>query len=144
MTSTSFNRPVSSVTAVIVTYGNRRALLEATVDAVIAQGVERIIIVNNGAPWDIAAHFQPDTVEVVTFAVNTGSAPGFSAGITRALDAGAEMIWLLDDDLRPEVGCLSELLDSYTQLSRSCSQNRLAVLAAREQMIQALSTAGNK
>lgn len=62
---------------------------------------------------------------------NTGSARGFKAGISRAMEVGAEYIWLLDDDNRPKSGCLDALLSTYRRLRLDLSADCLAVLAFR-------------
>ncbi len=122
------------VTVVTVTYGERRHLLEPMLRAALAQGVERIILVNNGAIWDVAglaAEIDCIRIELVQLSKNTGSAAGFSTGISKALDQGAEMIWLLDDDNRATEGSLKALLGAYTKLRETHSPDEFAVLAFR-------------
>ena len=125
---------VGSVTVVTVTYGERRDLLRQVLDALPAQGVGKVVVVDNGAPWPVKAELAAahgDWVHVVEMGRNTGSAPGFAAGMQRALDLGAEYLWLLDDDNRPEPGCLVALLHAYAGLREQCPADRLAVLAFR-------------
>jgi GT2 family glycosyltransferase len=43
---------------------------------------------------------------------NTGGAGGFAAGLAAALDDGADLVWLMDDDTVPEPGALAALLDT--------------------------------
>lgn len=124
----------SAVTAVTVTYGERRDLLRQVLDALPAQGIGKVVVVDNGARWPVKAELTADygdLVDVVEMGCNTGSAPGFAAGIQRAVDLGAEYLWLLDDDNRPERGCLSTLLQAYAGLRKQCPADRLAVLAFR-------------
>lgn len=119
---------------VTVTYGDRRALLLQVLDALPAQGVDRVVVVDNGARWpvkdDLIAVYG-DFVDVVEMGANTGSAKGFATGIQRALDLGAEHIWLLDDDNRPHSDTLARLREAYAAASVSTPRDRLAVLAFR-------------
>lgn len=130
----SSSGPPSPVTVVTVTYGERRALLRQVLDALPAQGVSRAVVVDNGARWpvkDELAAAYGDFVDVVEMGRNTGSAAGFGAGIQRALDAGAEFIWLLDDDNRPAPDCLAALRSAYQDLRGQHPADLLAVLAFR-------------
>ncbi len=130
----SSSGPPSPVTVVTVTYGERRALLRQVLDALPAQGVSRAGVVDNGARWpvkDELAAAYGDFVDVVEMGRNTGSAAGFGAGIQRALDAGAEFIWLLDDDNRPAPDCLAALRSAYQDLRGQHPADLLAVLAFR-------------
>jgi rhamnopyranosyl-N-acetylglucosaminyl-diphospho-decaprenol beta-1,3/1,4-galactofuranosyltransferase len=45
-----------------------------------------------------------------TLAENTGGAGGFHDGLAWAMERGAELVWLMDDDGLPDVDCLTELL----------------------------------
>lgn len=126
--------PHFSVTVVTVTYGGRRDLLMRMITGAGAQGVERIVVVDNGATWPVRSELSAehgDFVDVVELGCNTGSAGGFSAGIRRAVELGTEYIWLLDDDNVPEPGCLDALMSAYERLRRKVSVDRLAVLAFR-------------
>ena len=42
---------------------------------------------------------------------NRGGAGGFHAGLQQAVDSGADLVWLMDDDGIPEPDCLKVLLD---------------------------------
>ena len=126
--------PGPDVVCVIVTYAERRALLRTVLDALPAQGVRRVVVVDNGAHWPVRAELAAsygDFVDVVEMGHNTGSAPGYAAGIQCALDLGAEFIFLLDDDNKPERGALPILLKAYAELARNTPRDRLAVLAFR-------------
>lgn len=130
----SSSGPPSPVTVVTVTYGERRALLRQVLDALPAQGVSRAVVVDNGAHWpvkDELAAAYGDFVDVVEMGRNTGSAAGFGAGIRRALETGAEFIWLLDDDNRPAPDCLAALRSAYQDLRGQHAADLLAVLAFR-------------
>lgn len=126
--------PGPDVVCVIVTYAARRALLCQVLDALPAQGVRRAVVVDNGARWPLRAELAAkygDFVDVVEMGRNTGSAPGFAAGMRRASETGAGFIWLLDDDNCPHPGALSALLEEYRRQARGVDAARLAVGAFR-------------
>jgi GT2 family glycosyltransferase len=112
---TGADRP-GPVVAVIVTY-NRAAQLQHALDAVLGQDVrpDRVIVVDNASADDTAALLQqyPAEVDVVSMPQNTGGAGGFATGLQRALDAGARLVWLLDDDAVPEPEALGHLVDAF-------------------------------
>ncbi|KAB2347859.1 glycosyltransferase [Actinomadura rudentiformis] len=102
-----------SVAAVVVTY-NRRELLDEALAALRDQTrvPDRFIVVDNASSDGTAALIRdrfPD-VELLELPRNVGGAGGFAAGIARALDAGMDLLWLLDDDTVPEPGALQALL----------------------------------
>jgi GT2 family glycosyltransferase len=123
-----------SVCVVSVTYGQRWNLLRQALASAKNDGVERAVVVDNGAKVNIAELAQQefgDFVDVVTMGRNTGSAGGFKAGMQRALDLGAEYILLLDDDNELQSGCLTTLAATHEECSKRVPADRLAVLAYR-------------
>lgn len=122
-----------SITAVIVTYGNRKCFLEPVLKSVLTQQVHSILIINNGGRWDIealAASLSP-IVQVIHLPTNTGSAGGFSAGIQKALELQSQLIWLLDDDTCPSTQTLDQLFKAYLDLSSKHQPENLAVVCFR-------------
>jgi GT2 family glycosyltransferase len=122
------------VTVVTVTFGKREGPLKAMVRECIAQGVGRVLIVDNGSPWDVSSimnGLEPDRIEVIRLPANLGSAAGYAEGIKRALAAHAEYVWLLDDDNLPEQGCLPHLLSAYRSVAATLTNGRVAVAALR-------------
>lgn len=101
------------VVAVVVTY-NRRQLVLETLHALTDQTrrPDEIVVVDNASddqtPTAVRAHF-PD-VRLVELARNTGGAGGFAHGIALALEARADLIWLMDDDTEPKPDALEALL----------------------------------
>ena len=110
------DQPVRRVVAVVVTY-NRLRLLETLV-ARLAEVRERtpalvdVLVVDNASTdgtgeWlaggtDLTSRTLPD---------NRGGAGGFHAGLRWAVEeTDADLVWLMDDDGLPEVGCLERLL----------------------------------
>ncbi len=103
------------VIAVVVTYNRRDLLLEALA-AVLAQTrpADAVIVVDNASTDGAAAAVrrQFPSVQLAELARNTGGAGGFACGIALALDASADLVWLMDDDTVPEPGALQALLEA--------------------------------
>ena len=119
---------------VTVTYGGRREMLGKMIESVLEEGVRNIVVVDNGATWDVdelSSTFPSARFFLVPMGGNFGSAVGFSTGMKTALSAGAQMIWLLDDDNRPCVGALSELCAAFELHLSSGAKHNTAVLALR-------------
>jgi len=104
-----------SITVVTVTYGDRwpqlRQVLEALATLDGADAISKVVVVDNGSGAETKAGLAGRSdLDVVRLDRNEGSASGFAAGIERALSHGTDYVWLLDDDNRPEYGCLKTLL----------------------------------
>jgi GT2 family glycosyltransferase len=104
---------VSLVHAVVVAY-NRRELLRVALQALTDQThqVDRVHVVDNassdGTSEMVSEQFPQ--MHLHTLEANTGGAGGFAAGIAYAVDEGADLIWLMDDDTVPTSTALAELL----------------------------------
>ena len=98
------------IVAVVVTY-NRRALLQRLLDRLVDQPeLAEVLVVDNASTdgtgaW-LASSPQGAKVQVRTQPVNTGGAGGFHDGLAWALERGADLVWLLDDDGLREPICL--------------------------------------
>ncbi len=127
--STAMERS-EEVCAVILTY-NRIDLLRQCLRAVLHQSrpPTRIFVVDNasqdGTHQILAKEFPQ--VKVVRLEVNLGSAGGFTAGLERAVQSGAEWVWMLDDDCFPEREALGALLEN---IERFPHKPRPSVLAS--------------
>lgn len=102
-----------SVFAIVVTY-NRRALLKECLGALAQQtrAPERIVVVDNASTdgtADMVRSEHPE-VELLALATNQGGAGGFHEGLKAAHAAGADWIWLMDDDTIPTPDALAQLL----------------------------------
>lgn len=102
-----------SIVAVVVTY-NRMHDLEACLNALAGQTrpPDRVIVVDNGST-DGSRDFvleQFPHFELYGATENVGGAGGFSFGLDRAIAAGAEAAWLMDDDAEPTPTALENLL----------------------------------
>ncbi|RJS47898.1 glycosyltransferase family 2 protein [Nocardioides cavernaquae] len=105
------------IIAVVVTF-NRRALLERVLDALrVTPDLAEIVVVDNastdGTTQWLASGVVADGVPVhaVTLSENLGGAGGFHEGLRLALERGADLVWLMDDDGVPVEGCLATLLE---------------------------------
>ena len=100
--------------AAIIVIRDRPALLRQCLDAVLDQArpPDAVIVVDNAsqdATRDALKNYP--AVDCIRLAQNAGGAGGFGAGIQRALDDGAEWLWLMDGEGRPAgPRCLGGLL----------------------------------
>ena len=111
--------PAPAVFAVVVTY-NRKALLAECLQALAAQThpPDRTIVVDNASTDDTADYVRGEHPEVQLLALpdNQGGAGGFHEGLKAAHAAGAEWIWLMDDDTIAEPDALEQLLSARDDL----------------------------
>jgi GT2 family glycosyltransferase len=95
---------------VVVTY-RRNELLTTLFDSFIALTTRPrlVVVVDNDANPEtrvmcdeLAVSLKPDDVDVryIPMDANTGGAGGFSRGTQEAYEAGAEWLWLMDDDVK--------------------------------------------
>jgi rhamnopyranosyl-N-acetylglucosaminyl-diphospho-decaprenol beta-1,3/1,4-galactofuranosyltransferase len=109
------DRPVPRIVAVVVTF-NRLGLLQRLVARLReTESLAEILVVDNASTdgtgeW-LAA--QPEPVTAVRLTENRGGAGGFHVGTRAAYDAGADLVWLMDDDGVPEPDCLKVLLGHW-------------------------------
>ena len=95
---------------------NRRDLLAEALDALASQTtpLAAVHVIDNastdGTSQMVTKRFPSVTLH--TMPENTGGAGGFAAGIAFALDSGADLVWLMDDDTVPTPTALSSLLDA--------------------------------
>lgn len=110
----------SRVVAVVVTF-NRLALLQRLLATLRdTTRLDEILIVDNAStdgttewlasrPWDQLVETKVP-VHVEHLGRNSGGAGGFHAGLEVALERGADLAWLMDDDGMPQPDCLDLLL----------------------------------
>lgn len=113
---------MAGVAAVIVTF-NRLDKLKKVIAALEAQTLtpSHLIIVDN-ASTDGTGDFLTGlsstlTLDIVSLDSNTGGAGGFSAGMRRGYDLGADFVWIMDDDGYPEPDALAKLHDGIATAS---------------------------
>lgn len=126
----------SSVCAAIVTYADRFALLRQVLEAVFAEGVATVVVVDNASAAASSqalgrlAASEP-RLRVQRFEQNLGSAAGFGHALQVALSTGAQFVWVLDDDNRPVPGALRVLLDFWASSGATARADRVALSSLR-------------
>ena len=108
------NGPSESIAVVIVTH-NRADLLERMLEGLAAQThrPDAVIVIDNVSSDHTREVLDARTdlpLHVTTTASNLGGAGGFHIGMRAAYDAGWDRIWLMDDDVVPDPGCLAALM----------------------------------
>ncbi|MBJ7359071.1 glycosyltransferase family 2 protein [Nocardioides sp.] len=105
------------IVAVVVTY-NRLSLLQRLLDRLsTVTELEEVLVVDNASTdgttqWLGGSEARSSTsVLARTLPTNSGGAGGFADGLAWALERGADLVWLMDDDGLPEADCLRRLLD---------------------------------
>jgi GT2 family glycosyltransferase len=76
----------------------------------------KVLVVDNGSTDDslnVIRTGRPD-IEILQLSRNGGFAAGCNAGIARALDAGADFVWLLNNDTIVRSTALSKLVEAAT------------------------------
>ncbi|ADM97622.1 glycosyltransferase family 2 protein [Dickeya dadantii] len=106
------------ITAVVVTYANRFDYVKQVVDECFSQGVNKVVIIDNGSPREnnesllgLQEEYTSERVFLVTNKKNEGSAVGFSQGIRFAVKFSEPDSWILilDDDNKLEPGAVKKL-----------------------------------
>ena len=104
------------IAAVVVTF-NRLELLQRLVRRLAGTpGLDEILVVDNascdGTPEWLRGQVETSAVPVHTrrLAENSGGAGGFHDGLAWAVERGADLVWLMDDDGLPDGDCLEKLV----------------------------------
>jgi rhamnopyranosyl-N-acetylglucosaminyl-diphospho-decaprenol beta-1,3/1,4-galactofuranosyltransferase len=105
-----------SIYAVVVTF-NRKALLKRCLDALVSQTQTPgcIIVIDNASTDGTEKLFENRVTKAAAPIIyskmqnNEGGTGGFFYGIKLALEAGAQWIWLMDDDALPDSQALKNL-----------------------------------
>ena len=113
------------VAVVTLTYGRRWHLLSAVIAELLQHdtAISDIVVVSNAAQDNLAERLPQSAmprVHFVPLAENLGSAEGYARGIRYASElTDIDLIWLLDDDNRPQAGALNKLLAAYAILGNN-------------------------
>lgn len=115
-----YERGETVVIAVILTY-NRKDLLARSLAAVMAQTrpCNQVLVVDNASQDGTTEMLQEvdyPGMTVYRLSCNRGAAGGFNAGFRLAYQHGADLVWMMDDDVIPEVDALKSLLDAGNRL----------------------------
>jgi GT2 family glycosyltransferase len=101
--------PSPVITAVVVTH-NRLEHLRRGIEAVLAESVDHLVVVDNRSTdgtGEYLASVVDERVHVVTSVRNLGGAGGFELGMRRAMELSPDWLLLLDDDARPAQGAIA-------------------------------------
>jgi rhamnopyranosyl-N-acetylglucosaminyl-diphospho-decaprenol beta-1,3/1,4-galactofuranosyltransferase len=105
------DQPEPRIVAVVVTF-NRRPLLERLLPTLTGTPrLAEVVVVDNASTDGTGEWLSGQPVHAVTLPENRGGAGGFHEGLRIALERGADLVWLMDDDGLPEPGCLDRLLE---------------------------------
>jgi rhamnopyranosyl-N-acetylglucosaminyl-diphospho-decaprenol beta-1,3/1,4-galactofuranosyltransferase len=101
------------IVAVVVTY-NRLGLLQRLVERLATvPELDEVLVVDNASTDGTGAWLRDVPVSGRTLEVNSGGAGGFHDGLAWAVERGADLVWLMDDDGLPEPDCLHALLEHH-------------------------------
>ncbi len=107
------------IVAVVVTF-NRLPLLRRQLERLVEiPELDDVLVVDNASTDGTSEWLRGIStgstsgppVLATTLGENTGGAGGFNHGLAWAMDHGADLAWLMDDDGLPEPDCLSTLLE---------------------------------
>jgi len=112
---------MASVFAVVLTF-NRKDLLKRSLDCIFAQSraCDRVIVIDNCSSDGTSEMLHEEwagRVDVHTLSRNVGASGGFNVGVRVAYQAGADFVWVMDDDVLPEKDALAKLLDADQYLA---------------------------
>ena len=113
--------PRPRLVAVVVTY-NRRAQLRRTVERLLDEDLDAIVVVDNASSdgsTEFLFRITDPRLNVVTLPENVGGAGGFEQGL-RVVSERFDPDWcvLMDDDARPDPGTMSRFLGQAEGLER--------------------------
>ena len=105
-----------TIFAVVLTF-NRKTLLQRCLDAILRQTrpCDRIIVIDNASTDGTAELLQRDwagRVNTYVLSRNIGASGGFNVGIRTAYQAGADFVWVMDDDVLPDPTALEKLVEA--------------------------------
>ncbi|MGN0064886.1 MAG: glycosyltransferase family 2 protein, partial [Nocardioides sp.] len=122
MTSPNPSGPPVRIVAAVVTY-NRLDLLREVVDRLgEIEGLAEVLVLDNastdGTSTWLAGRDRTGATPLLsrTATENRGGAGGFHDGLGWAVERGADLVWLMDDDGLPDVDCLRTLLQHHGEL----------------------------
>ncbi len=103
----------NKIAAAVVTY-NRLDFLKDLLNALKNQTrrPDEIIVVNNSSTDGTAEYLAAQDGITVVEQDNIGSSGGQRTAVKTAYECGADWIWIMDDDVRPEPDCLEKLFEN--------------------------------
>lgn len=113
------------ITVVIVTYGDRQHYCTRTLDCCLKEGVQKIILVENGVTSVASAIYaekqrECNFIQILKLDSNRGSAGGIAAAVDRVKsEVMGGMVLFLDDDNLLNDGALRILKEQYLSITTS-------------------------
>lgn len=124
---------------VVVTF-NRLDCLKRNLECLVSQTekIDKIVVVDNASSDGTKEYMEQfasenEVIEYCRLNENTGGSGGFSYGVEKAYQMGADYIWGMDDDAYPESDALKELLNAkkkiateaalWSNCDKSCEKN---------------------
>ena len=108
--------------ALVVTH-NRLAQLQTTLERLLAEAVDAVLVVDNASTDGTAAylrHLGDPRLHVLSLPENSGGAGGFEQGLRQvARQFDPDWCVLMDDDARPEPGAMAQFLAQSAPLTRA-------------------------
>jgi GT2 family glycosyltransferase len=102
------------IAVVVVTY-NRLTYLKECLESLRNQTYEpdEILVINNSSTDGTTDWLNEQNDLVIVNQANLGGAGGFYTGIKAAYEQGFEYVWVMDDDVEPELDCLEKLMQAF-------------------------------
>lgn len=121
-TATHKDMDMSKIYAVVLTF-NRRELLKRCLEAIYAQTrpCDGVIVIDNASTdgtEDVLLQERYPFLQVYSLSDNIGASGGFNAGFRIAYQSGADLIWMMDDDVIAEPDALLKLEEADGLLHR--------------------------
>lgn len=135
---------LNNIIVATVTYSNRFELLEQVIKNQISNGVDTIVVIDNGCPYDVEEKLKcyKDKIKIIVDKIkeNTGSAEGFYHAIKLAGKVNnKEYILLLDDDNVLSDKSIDKLILSYKMFNDE-SYCFLCLRDDRKEFVDAINT----
>ncbi len=99
------------IVAVVVTFNRLEMLRRQLQRLQELDELDEVLVVDNASTDGTGAWLAGQDVVAELLETNTGGAGGFSHGLRKAVERGADLVWLMDDDGLPEPDCLELLLE---------------------------------
>ena len=122
---------LKKIAAVVVTY-NRLEMLKKCISALENQTYKcDIFIINNASTdsteqWGLEYASGKDNLFYFNTGENIGGAGGFNCGMRKAVEAGYEYVWIMDDDCMPNADSLEKLMEADAILGGSANYGYLS------------------
>jgi len=98
------------IVAVVVTFNRLEMLQRQLARLAEVAELDEVLVIDNASTDGTGEWLRTAPVTSESLQTNTGGAGGFSHGLERAVESGADLVWLMDDDGLPERDCLPLLL----------------------------------